>query len=326
MLKFSLLKICWLIYLITTFSCDILTKTENKPPLCNITTPQSYTQIRQGNNLVIAADISDEDGDISDVRFYIDDTEVHVLYNLPYYYSWNTTGAELDTHTIKIVARDNDGDESTDQKEVIIIPNLLASSHVTDIDGNVYRTITIGNQVWMAENLKVTRYRNGHEIPHVTDNEDWIYREYPNEGAYCAYANNQAYTSIYGLLYNWHAVDDPRGLAPAGWHIPSNEDWEILIQNLGGMKISGGLMKEAGTDYWKAPNTGATNESGFNARPGGRRLSNGNFSSITWRGFFWSSTQDIDGNWNYQLRNNESVIYGGPYWNQDGYSVRCIKD
>ena len=131
---------------------------------------------------------------------------------------------------------------------------------VTDADGNTYRTIKIGNQWWMAENLRTTRYRNGDPIPTVTDNFTWGHLL---TGACCSYDNDSSMVFTYGRLYNWHAVSDGRGLAPLGWHVPSDADWGTLVEYLGGSAVAGGKMKEAGTAHWLSPNTGATNESAF---------------------------------------------------------------
>lgn len=144
-----------------------------------------------------------------------------------------------------------------------------SNATVKDIDGNQYQTVKIGSQVWMKENLKVTRYRNGDPIPRVTVNSEWVDLA---TGAYCACYNDEGTTAFtYGYLYNWYAVDDRRNLAPAGWHVPTDAEWQILMDYLGGEILAGGKLKETGTSHWASPNTGATNESGFTARPGGIR-------------------------------------------------------
>jgi uncharacterized protein (TIGR02145 family) len=136
---------------------------------------------------------------------------------------------------------------------------------VTDIDGNVYQLVKIGAQLWMAENLKVTHYRNGDAIPNVTDSLPWTNF---NSGAYCDYENNTSYASDYGHLYNWYALKDTRGLAPEGWHVPSDDDWLILEGFVNGY---GSELKESGTAHWILPNEESTNGSGFSAIPGGLR-------------------------------------------------------
>lgn len=191
------------------------------------------------------------------------------------------------TFTIKMGVKDTGGLNHSITKTVNISPGNTGT--VTDIDGNVYKTIKIGDQWWMVENLKVTHYRNGYPIPNVTNNTEWD--NYGN-GAYCSHNNNDGNVSTYGRLYNWDAVNDSKGLAPDGWHIPSDEEWDTLINYLGGANIAGGKMKETGTAHWESPNTGATNESGFTALPGSYRRNNGSFPLIGYSANFWSSTKN----------------------------------
>ncbi|PKK82178.1 MAG: hypothetical protein CVT49_15080 [candidate division Zixibacteria bacterium HGW-Zixibacteria-1] len=195
---------------------------------------------------------------------------------------------------------------------------------VTDIDGNVYQTIKIGDQVWMAENLKVTHYRNGDSIPNVTNNNTWAYL---NTGAYCEYSNNIANVAVYGRLYNWYAVADDRNLAPADWHVASKAEWQTLIDYLGGDDVAGGKLKEAGTTHWVSPNTGATNESGFTALPGGYRNPLGSFTYLGSHALFWtSSPYNTTAALGRSMNNLDSAIYQTYFNNPLGRSVRCIKD
>ena len=196
---------------------------------------------------------------------------------------------------------------------------------ITDIDGNVYNTIVIGTKVWMAENLKVTRYRNGVAIPNVTDATEWSNL---TTGAYCNYGNNTGKAATYGRLYNWYAVNDSRNIAPEGWHVPSKAEWQTLVDYLGGYDITGGKMKETGTEHWSRPNRGSTNESGFSALPGGFRSSIGNFISMGTNAFFWSSTESSSNTAWYQ---SLYCHYLGVYHydngrNRIGLSVRCVRN
>jgi uncharacterized protein (TIGR02145 family) len=195
---------------------------------------------------------------------------------------------------------------------------------VTDIDCNVYQTVKIGEQVWMAENLKVTHYRNGDPIPNVTDNTEWAGL---STGAYCEYNNDINNVAIYGRLYNWYAVDDSRNIAPAGWHVPNNTEWQILVDYLGGGAVAGGKMKEAGTTHWQNPNTGATNESGFSALPGGYRRNDSPYLYLGHFALFWSSTESFGGGaWSRNLDYQYSDIgYNNPN-KRHGFSIRCVKD
>lgn len=139
---------------------------------------------------------------------------------------------------------------------------------MTDQDGNFYKTVTIGMQVWMAENLKTTRFNDNTTIPLVSDSVEWIGSNTP---CYCWYDNDaDTYRVVYGALYNWYAIKTGK-LCPKGWHVPSNEEWITLRTYLGGEEIAGGKMKETGTLHWQSPNAGASNFSGFTALPGGVR-------------------------------------------------------
>jgi uncharacterized protein (TIGR02145 family) len=207
---------------------------------------------------------------------------------------------------------------------------------VTDIDGNVYQTVTIGTQVWMKENLKVTHYRNGDAIPNVTDDATWTGL---TTGAYCEYNNDINNVAVYGRLYNWYSVADSRNIAPTGWHVPSDAEWKQLEMYLGMSQADadgesqrgtdeGGKLKEAGTTHWQSPNTGATNESGFSGLPGGSRYDNGYFNFRNDYAYFWSSTEVIGGFvWYRNLAWTDSEVHRSIFINKPyGYSVRCVKD
>jgi uncharacterized protein (TIGR02145 family) len=195
---------------------------------------------------------------------------------------------------------------------------------VTDIDGNIYKIVKIGSQIWMAENLKVSHYRNGDTIPEETDQTIWGAL---TTGAWCYYNNSDSFGVIYGKLYNWYAVIDSRGLAPAGWHVPSDSEWTVLSTYLGGDSFSGGKLKEAGMSHWNSPNTGATNISGFTALPGGWRYNNGIFLYIDYDGHWWSISED-DGYyaWGRHLNYDITESIRNNFDKEDGFSIRCIKD
>ncbi len=221
---------------------------------------------------------------------------------------------------------------------LILFLSVIACSDKStgpDDEAYVYQTVQIGDQVWMAENLRETRYRNGDAIPKIMDETKWFDLA---TGAYCTYDNKNSNADTYGMLYNWMALNDPRGLAPVGWHIPSKDEWLMLGEYLGeGWQtynevfpidsIVGGKMKTTGTEYWSSPNTGATNESGFSALPGGFRSVWGPFYYINEEAGFWSST-DNDGTyvWGPVLRFNNSSLRMSLPNKRNGISVRCIKD
>ena len=204
--------------------------------------------------------------------------------------------------------------------------SFITPNRVTDIDGNIYNTVIIGTQVWMVENLKTTKYRDGTSVPLVTDGTAW--GALTTNGC-CYYNNDVAYNSKYGLLYNWFVVNNIKKIAPLGWHIPTDTEWGVLTNYLGGLNSAGGKLKEIGTTHWTSPNTGATNESGFTALPGGIRSNDGNYflkvgNSADW----WSSTEYTDPNYAMYWSIDYNGIWFGVHQNykQYGFSIRCIKD
>ena len=189
-----------------------------------------------------------------------------------------------------------------------------------------------GTQKWAPANLSVTRYRNGDIIPEVQDPTQWAAL---TTGAWCWYNNDGATNSVYGRLYNWYAVNDPRGLAPKNWHVPSDAEWDMLSTKFGGDLVSGGSLKatgtvEAGNGLWYAPNTDATNISGFTGLPGGKQsyvYNNSSFWYNGYIGYWWSSTEHSSTDaWNRQLNFNSGTLDKLYSYKQDGMSVRCIKD
>ena len=201
----------------------------------------------------------------------------------------------------------------------------IVPTTVTDIDGNVYHTIKIGTQVWMLENLKTTKYRNGDTIPNVNDTTQW--ESLTTTGAYCNYDNNPDNSAIYGLLYNWMTVTGSDSIAPKGWHVPTQIEWTILSNYLGGLGPAAGKLKEAGTAHWQAPNVGATNEVLFTALPGGMRISYGKFTGLGYLGAWWTSTGDAAYDaWGRYINYNDSTLYRYDDTRKVGFSVRCIMD
>ena len=208
---------------------------------------------------------------------------------------------------------------------------------VTDIDGNVYQTVKIGNQWWMAENLKVTHYRNGDAIPNVTDDDDWADL---STGAYCAYGENESNVKTYGYLYNWYAVNDSRDIAPAGWHVPTDEEWKTLEMVLGmsqseaddtGYRGTHEGSKLAGrADLWDdgdLEDDAAFDASGFSALPAGYRLLDGSFYNLADDTYFWSDTEYSTLHaWRRRLSYSNSVIHRFRYDKRSGYSFRLLRD
>jgi uncharacterized protein (TIGR02145 family) len=189
------------------------------------------------------------------------------------------------------------------------------------------KTVKIGNQVWMAENLNVSVFRNGDAIPEAKTVEEWNKAGQERKPAWCYYENDPANGEKYGKLYNWYAVNDSRQLAPEGWHVASDAEWQALVDYYGGQEVAAGKMKETGTEYWNSPNTGATNEHGFSALPGGHRDSKGHFFNIRHYATFWSSTNCSKVSaWKRHLSRGDVKVYIDCFNMVAGYSVRCIRD
>ncbi len=185
-----------------------------------------------------------------------------------------------------------------------------------------FNIVIIGNQNWTTENLGTSRYRNGDPIPQIKDKKEWVKL---TTGAWCYYNNDVKYGKDYGKLYNWYAINDSRGIAPLGWHVPSDEEWYVLLSFLHGN--AGGKLKEPGTLHWASPNAGADNSSGFTALGGGNRHLDGTFEGIRSFGHWWSSTgKSPDLAYYWYLDTNYADFYRGGGYKILGFSVRCLKD
>lgn len=213
--------------------------------------------------------------------------------------------------------------------------NAQQKGTITDYDGNVYQTVVIGDQEWMAENFKVKHYSNGTEIPLIESFSAWGDLGW-TEKAYCIYENNPSNFDTYGVLYTWTTAMDGamssdinpsgvQGICPEGWHLPSDAEWLELINYLG--SNAGGKLKEAGTSHWQSPNEGASNESGFTALPGGCRYQDGNFDAIGTKGTWWTSTEsNVVPAWRYSLHHISGSVMYGDIHKGAGLSVRCVKN
>jgi len=191
----------------------------------------------------------------------------------------------------------------------------------------IQHDVIIGTQTWAGCNLDVTTYRNGDPIPEVTNQAAW---ESLTTGAWCYYNNDPLNGATYGKIYNWYAVNDPRGLAPTGYDVPTDDEWTTLVNYLGGDTVAGGHLKEQGFCHWASPNTGADNSSGFTALPSGRRriLTLPEFELITYVTSFWTSTPNFGGadGYAYQLGFSDTLAIRGFYSSENGFVVRCIKN
>jgi uncharacterized protein (TIGR02145 family) len=220
---------------------------------------------------------------------------------------------------------DNPGVSGSNYKVRVTADDNLETGTMTGNNGKTYRTVKIGGQWWMAENLKETEYRDHSTIPNVTD--ELIWKDLSTD-AYCAYNNNESTANTYGYLYNWYAVNDSRNIAPAGWHVPTDAEWTTLSTYLGGEGGAGGKLKEKGTTHWTSPNTGATNQSGFTALPGGYRdYIYGYFYYLGDYAYFWSSTgAGANDAYHRKLNFSNSDLNSNYYNKQNGFSVRLLKD
>lgn len=197
---------------------------------------------------------------------------------------------------------------------------------VVDVDGNTYTTVVIGDQVWMAQNLKTTRLSDGTDIPMVADNIAWNSLTTPG---YCWYRNDEnTNKNLYGALYNWYTVNSGK-LCPEGWHVPSEDEWATLENFVGNEYVAGGILKESGTEHWVSPNVDAINDYGFTALPGGYRtgLYVGTFRTKRFYGWWWTSTEvDPSGARARLMTYDSSENVPGTAFKKNGYSVRCIKN
>lgn len=214
-------------------------------------------------------------------------------------------------------------------KTGVLILMLLSAGCITrpqkmvDVDGNSYRAVTAGSLIWTGENLDVSRYRNGDTIPEVKDPEAWSKL---STGAWCYNQNNPGNAKTYGRLYNWYAVNDPRGLAPKGWHVATDAEWSALSGQLGGTEAAGGALKA--TALWKEPNAGGNNKSGLAVLPAGaRRDTDGEFMEPGEYSRLWSSTESTEKSaWCRAIGYFDAEIRRGQANKRIGFSVRCVKD
>ena len=222
----------------------------------------------------------------------------------------------------------NTGNNSTDTTKTSNKTIGMPGPNITDVEGNSYKTVYIGTQQWMGENLKTSKYSDGTTIPNITDNTQWQ----NNTTGACAHYNNDVVNNAkYGKLYNWYAVSKTtngnKNICPTGWHVPTDAEWTVLTDCLGGLAVAGGKLKEVGTTSWDSPNTDATNASLFTGLPGGNRFSNGDYYNFGYYGGWWSSTErNIDDAWGRDISYDSGFSFRDEYIKTDGFSVRCLRD
>jgi uncharacterized protein (TIGR02145 family) len=220
----------------------------------------------------------------------------------------------------------NDNDPGINPASTEICANNIDDNCDGQVNENC-TSVTICNKTWMLYNLDVAKYRNGDDIPQAMTNEEWINAGNNQTGAWCYYANNSANGPVYGRLYNWYAVNDARGLAPAGWHIATDAEWTALYDCVGGALIAGGKLKATGTTHWESPNAGATNMYGFTALPGGLRNLDGVFFYVGKFGVWWSATESNAAfAWSRGMYNISEDAGWSPRPKKLGFALRCVRD
>ncbi len=247
----------------------------------------------------------------------------NLSYSMHVFPKGSNTPTSIDIRTIDSIIFENE------RMLMIMLTNKTETFNLSEIDSIIFKfntceEIQIGSQIWMCKNLDVDHYRNGDPIPEVKDKNEWANLK---TGAWCYYYNDPAMGAIYGKLYNWYAVNDTRGLAPDGWHVASDAEWTTLTSYLGGENVAGGKLKETGISHWQTPNTGATNESGFSALPGGwRDRGSGSFYGVG-GGSWWSATEDSSAYaWSRYLNSHDADLYRYDLNMDYGFSVRCVRD
>jgi uncharacterized protein (TIGR02145 family) len=233
---------------------------------------------------------------------------------------------EIESVTFSAISLENSSEHSCGVADVH--NEELIYGIMVDQEGNLYKTIVIGDQEWMAENLKTGKYRNGEEIPTNLNDIEWENTLQTEQGAWAWFADDSLNECPFGKLYNWFAATDVRNVCPVGWHVPSTEEWISLANSLGGEDVAGGKMKSIGFNYWQSPNELATNECGFSGLPSGDRDIDGSYNNQNFQGIFWSTTEsDAEYAIAKRLLYNFSLLFTDDNgYKQAGFSIRCIRD
>lgn len=343
-------KVFLVLTLLLLWACE---EKENVDPKVKIATPQKNAVLMKGDLVPIKAIASDEDGTITEVKIYIGGVEVASSDESTFIYWWDTEAYEPDEYVLGALATDNDGAYDAANTDVLLgaaggLNPDLEYDTLTDIDGNLYATIDIGTQVWMAENLKVSHYPDGSPITEITDEAEWSTMG-PEVQAYCWYDNQIDFKETHGALYTWAAAMNGglssdttgvQGVCPDGWHLPTDAEWKALELQLGMSESDadrfdwrgsdeGGQLKELGFSNWTLPNTGATNSTGFTAVPGGFRSAKGLFYNMDDYATFWAATDDQESAIRAFYRSltfDKEQVYRHTNNKHLGLSVRCVQD
>lgn len=331
-------------FLIIGYGCD--EEKENTEPICSIVTPISGVEVIKGEIVSISVEAGDEDGNLKEVRFYANGSEISVDSSFPYSYEWNTNEVTIGVYILKAVAID---EENATAEDIVNI-TIIAPISVTDYDGNIYETVKIGDQIWMAENLKTTHYADGTEITLVESNTVWE-NLLSTDKVYCYYENSTTNSNTYGALYNWAAImngaaqsnavpSGVQGVCPDGWHIPSDDEWKILEgivdsefnvddsewddMEWRGYDVGKNLKSKTN---WSGSGNG-TDLFGFGSLPAGTRNYLGEFANLGLRTSYWTTGRYLNYHdaWIRFFEYGYDQSWRAHYSIDYGYSVRCIKD
>jgi len=321
-IKFTYSNFILIVSILLFFSCG---KKENIAPTCSLTSPANGVDIAQGDIINIVADANDTDGDINEVKFYVDGIGLGSANSFPYSFDWNTDNVATGSHIIKASAEDNEGEIVSAEITINIIGTL------TDFDGNIYNYVTIGEQDWMAENLKTTHYSDGTAIPLVSDNSDWANLSDNNtDDAYCFYSTQ------YGALYTWAAamgdnavssLSNPsgvQGVCPTGWHLPSDLEWNELIEFVANDHYGNEAYALSTVEGWNA----GSDDYDFGALPCGYRTDDNGWFSLQEDFTNWWTSWEYNNTtaWSKVIYTNESQVFSESNNKSSGLSVRCVKD
>lgn len=343
-----------IIYLIPWLLFSACSEKENEDPTVEVVSPANGSSIMQGNLVSVRAEAEDVDGSITEISIYVQGEKVASAEASSLVYVWSTADLEIAGYALSATAKDNDDAQVAANITVLVdspggLNPGLNYGTVSDIDGNEYGTIEIGDQTWMAENLKVLHYADGSPIPLVSDEAEWGALS-ADAKAYSWYDNLSGYSDTTGALYTWAAAMNGlagidtvpsgiQGVCPDGWHLPSDAEWKVLEMFLGMSQAQadnyewrgsdqGGQLKELGFSKWEVPNTGASNSSGFTALPGGFRGNKGKFYSLGHYATFWTTSEHSGTGkaWYRTLYYDKESVYRQYNYKNQGFSVRCVQD
>ena len=309
---------------------------QNDKLLEEITSMKGQLTALDGKYQAILAGLADNKKDLEALKGQIEGLKTQIADQLKKIDQLNAQltqqGADIVKLSAELVAVKASLADLIKKFEELIIQGSLGDGTVKDVEGNIYKIVKIGNQIWMAENLRTTKFSNGELIPTYPDRFVWEWG-YPGNDpkfnyepritpAQCFYNNDSGFNAIFGKLYNWYTATDSRNVCPLGWRVSTDQDWTILQEFLG--ENPGDKLKKTGTDEWNFPNAGAKDEFGFSAVPTGVRDNEGFFNGIGVNSVFWSPSNSI-AYFRYLTLNNPSIVRTTRS-KTNGLCIRCIKN